>query len=55
MTYKSDDSLLGLQVISGGKKPDRRVYFLWGLPDSAPDYPTEAAARAALQEKESKT
>ena len=48
LTYQSEDGLLGLQITSGGKKPDRRSYFVWALPDSAPDWETEAEARAAL-------
>ena len=48
LTYQSEDGLLGLQIISGGRKPDRRSYFVWSLPDSAPTYATEAEARAAL-------
>ena len=54
LTYRSDDGLLGLQIVSGGRKPDRRVYFVWGRPDSAPVYDTEAEARAALAAQESK-
>lgn len=51
MTYRSEDGLLGLHITSGGRKPDRRVYFVWDLPNSAPDYATEAAARAALAQE----
>ena len=52
LTYRSEDGLLGLQILSGGRKADRRVYFVWDLPDSAPAYATEAEARAALQAQE---
>jgi len=52
LTYQSADGLLGMQITCGGRKPDRRLYFLWGLRDSAPDYATEAEARAALQAQE---
>lgn len=50
LTYRSRDGLLGLQIQSGGRKPDRRGYFVWALPDSTPAYKTEADARKALQE-----
>ena len=55
LTYQSEDGLLGLQITSGGRKPDRRSYFVWDLPDSAPDYATEAEARAALAVREEDT
>lgn len=48
LVYQSADGLLGLHVQSGGRKRDRRRYFVWDLPDSAPEYATEAEARAAL-------
>ena len=48
LVYRSHDEQIGLQIISGGRKPDRRCYFVWGLPDSATDYGTEAEARTAL-------
>ena len=54
LIYQSADGLLGLQIVSGGRKPDRRVYFVWGRPDSAPVYGTEAEARAALAAQEDK-
>ncbi|HEY5865298.1 MAG TPA: hypothetical protein VI542_07060 [Candidatus Tectomicrobia bacterium] len=28
LTYQSADGLLGMQITSGGRKPDRRLYFL---------------------------
>ena len=51
LVYRSADGLLGLHITSGGRKPDRRRYFLWDLPDSAPAYATEAEARAALAQE----
>ena len=49
LVYRSPDGLLGLWITSSsGKRPDRRRYFVWDLPDSAPEYATEAEARAAL-------
>ena len=48
LTYQSADGLVGLQIASGGKKRERRVYFLWGTPDSTANFTTEAQARAAL-------
>jgi hypothetical protein len=48
MVYRSEDGLLGLHITSGGRKPDRRRYFVWDLPDSAPEWETETEARAAL-------
>ena len=52
LVYRSEDGLLGVHVTSGGTKPDRHRYFLWDLPDSAPNYATEAEARAALAAQE---
>ena len=40
------------EIVSGGRKPDRRVYFVWGRPDYV--YGTEAEARAALAAQEDK-
>ena len=48
LVYQREDGLLGLVVHSGGRARDRRRYFVWDLPDSAPDYATEADASAAL-------
>jgi hypothetical protein len=48
LVYRSADTHIGLVVTSGGRKPDRRRYFVWALPDSAPDWATEAEARQAL-------
>lgn len=51
LIYRSADGLLGLAIhATMGKAQDTRRYFVWDLPDSAPDYPTEAEARAALAE-----
>jgi hypothetical protein len=52
MVYRSADGLLGLHITSSGRKADRRRYFIWHLPDSAPAYATESEARAALAAKE---
>jgi hypothetical protein len=49
LVYRSKDGLVGLHITSGGTKPDRRRYFVWDKPDSAPEYATEAEARAALR------
>jgi hypothetical protein len=49
LVYRSADGLIGLAVQSGGRKRDRRRYFVWALPDSAPDYASEAEARAACR------
>jgi hypothetical protein len=48
LVYQSADGLIGLVIQSGGRKPDRRRYFVWAWSDSAPEYATEAAARQAL-------
>jgi hypothetical protein len=48
LVYRSADTQIGLVITSGGRKPDRRRYFVWRLPDSAPEYATEAEARQAL-------
>jgi hypothetical protein len=48
LVYRSADGQIGLVIQSGGRKQDRRRYFLWALPDSAPDYATAAEARQAL-------
>jgi hypothetical protein len=48
LVYRSNDGLIGLHVQSGGSKKDRRRYFVWDAPDSAPDYASEADARQAL-------
>jgi len=48
LVYRSQDGLVGLHITSGGRKPDRRRYFIWDKPDSAPEYATEAEARAVL-------
>lgn len=53
LVYRSADTLVGLVIESGGRKTDRRRYFIWDRPDSAPEYATEAEARQALtQQKE---
>lgn len=51
LVYRSADGLLGLVIQSGGTKADRRRYFVWDLPDSAPEYATAAEARAALAQE----
>ena len=51
LVYRSEDGLLGLHITSSGRK-DRRRYFVWALPDSAPDYATEAEARAAVVDEQ---
>jgi hypothetical protein len=48
LVYQSADGLLGMVIHSGGRKKDRRRYFVWAWPDSAPDYATAAEARQAL-------
>lgn len=48
LVYRSSDGSIGLLITSGGRKNDRRRYFVWDMPDSAPEYATEAAARQAL-------
>jgi hypothetical protein len=48
LVYQSADTLIGLVVESGGRAQDRRRYFVWNKPDSAPAYATEAEARQAL-------
>jgi hypothetical protein len=48
LVYRSADGLLGLHITASGRKADRRRYFIWHLPDSAPAYASEAEARAAL-------
>jgi hypothetical protein len=48
MVYRSPDGLIGLALTSSGRRPDRRRYFVWDLPDSAPEYGSEAEARAAV-------
>jgi hypothetical protein len=52
LVCRSADGLLGLHITSGGRTADRRRYFVWDWPDSAPEYKTEAEARAALQAQE---
>lgn len=52
LVYRSDDGLLGLHVHSGGRKKDRKRYFVWDWPDASEDFATEAQARAALQAQE---
>jgi hypothetical protein len=47
LVYRSADGVVGLHLTSAGRRPDRRRYFVWALPDSAPEYATEADARAA--------
>jgi hypothetical protein len=47
LVYRSADGAIGLRITSSGRRPDRRRYFVWALPDSGPEYATEAEARAA--------
>ena len=54
LTYRSEDGLLGMQILSGGRKADQRVYFVWDAPDASLDYATEAEARTALQAQETR-
>ena len=51
MVYRSPDTALGLWITSGGRQQDRRRYFVWHVPDSGPEYATEAEARAALAQE----
>lgn len=46
LIYRSTDGLIGLALTSSSGRQDRRRYFVWALPDSAPDYATAAEARA---------
>jgi hypothetical protein len=55
LVYRSTDGVLGLVIHSGGRKPDRRRYFVWDLPDSAPEYDSAAEARAAHARRQEKT
>jgi hypothetical protein len=55
LVYQSSDDLIGLHIQSGGRKPDRRRYFIWDLPDNAPEYATEADARQALHSTQEDT
>ena len=49
--YLSDDGLIGKVVRRGALNSAPRVkFFVWGLPDSAPEYPNEEAARDALND-----
>jgi hypothetical protein len=48
LVYRSTDGQIGLVITSGGRKKDRRRYFVWALPDSAPAWDSEHEARAAL-------
>jgi hypothetical protein len=48
LLYQRADGLLGMLRKSGGRKRDRVRFFVWALPDSAPEYATEAEARQAL-------
>lgn len=59
--FRRDDRLLGKVVRTYGNmigdglpsdKPHRVVvrYFVWDLPDDAPEYETEAQAEAAVRE-----
>ena len=52
MVYRSTDGQIGLALTSSSGRKDRRRYFLWDLPDSAPDYATEFEARAARANRE---
>ena len=48
LVYRSPDEQIGLAITSSGGRKDRRRYFLWDRPASAPDYGTEVEARVAL-------
>jgi hypothetical protein len=47
LVYRSADGVAGLHITSAGRRPDRRRYFVWALPDSGPEWETETEARAA--------
>jgi hypothetical protein len=47
LVYRSADGLVGLHLTSSSGRTDRRRYFVWARPDSAPEYASEADARAA--------
>lgn len=47
--YRSADDLIGRVTRTGraGNNP-KTAFFIWSLPDTAPEYPSEDAARQAL-------